>query len=108
MIQIGHDQKLPIMSKFLSEIARVEHRAGISVRDYLGFGNHSQVGLKYFKDGDYHFIGELNSSNELHGKGISIWSSGIIDIQYWDNGLRAPGNYLTIHRDGRFYVGEYY
>jgi len=72
MIQIGHDQKLPIMSKFLSEIARVEKLAGISVRDYLGFGNHTQVGLKYLKVGGNYLIGELNSENKLHGRGIAI------------------------------------
>ena len=38
MIQIGQVQKLPIMPKLLSGIARLEHRAGMSVREYLGFG----------------------------------------------------------------------
>jgi hypothetical protein len=108
MIQIGHDQKLPVMSKFLSEIARVEQRAAISVRDYLGFGNHTQVGLKYLKVNGDDFIGEFNSDNKLHGRGIRIYRDGYIGIQYWNNGSLAPGNYIYIHGDGAFRVGEYY
>ena len=105
------------MSKFLSEIARVEHLAGISIRDYFGFGNHSQVGLKYFKgeeseDGCEHFIGEVNSKNELHGRGIYIYHqnrSGIlIDIDHYKKGERALGKYIHIFSDGEFVVGECY
>ena len=110
MIQIGHDQKLPIMSRFLSEIARLEQRAGISVRDYIGFGNHTQVGLKYLKDNGIDCIGEFDSDNNLHGKGIAINSDGRIMIQYWNNGGDAPGtNYIEIWPNSTmFKVGECY
>ena len=38
MIQIGLDNQEPHMQKLLDGIARVEQRANISVRNYLGFG----------------------------------------------------------------------
>ena len=108
MIQIGHDQKLPIMSKFLSEIARVEQRASISVRDYIGFGNHTQVGLKYLKVNGNDCIGEFNSDNKLHGRGIYINLNGSIFIGYWNNGALAPGECIYIWSSGMFEVGEVY
>jgi len=53
-------------------------------------------------------FGEFNEHNKLHGKGISIDSSGSIEIGYWNNGADAPGNFITIWSGGVFSVGEYY
>ena len=65
MIQVGQDGKSPQMQKLLDGIAMVEKRAGISVRDHLGFGNDSNAVIKYWKDayGD-DCIGEMNSDNK--------------------------------------------
>ena len=38
------------MQKLLDGIAMVEKRAGISLRDHLGFGNDSNAVIKYFKN----------------------------------------------------------
>ena len=51
MLQIGHDQKIPIMPKVLEEIARVEQRAGIKVNEYLNFGKDPHTQLKHYKAG---------------------------------------------------------
>ena len=50
MIRIGHRQKLPMMQAFLNNIHSVTQRAGISVRDHLGFGYGPDVVLSYFED----------------------------------------------------------
>ena len=75
------------MQKLLDGIAMVEKRAGISVRDHLGFGNDSNAVIKYFKDyiGE-DCIGEMDSDNNLHGRGIGISSDGNIHIGYAHNG----------------------
>ena len=61
------------MQKVIDEIARVEKRASISVRDYIGFGSDSKAVLKYFKDEDSDdCIGEMNSENKPRGRGIKF------------------------------------
>ena len=106
MIKIGQDQKLPHMQRLINEIARVEKRAGISVRNYMGFGDDPEAVLEYFKDqngGDC--IGERNAK-DINGRGICIWSDGLISIGYWNNNDLAPGHYINIFSDGGFHVGE--
>ena len=53
-------------------------------------------------------FGEHNSSNNLHGRGICIWSSGVIFIGYYDDGEQAPGDYIIIESEGMFIVGTCY
>ena len=108
MIKIGYENKVPFMDKLISEIARVEQRAGIKVRDHLGFGSDTNAVIKYYldEDGD-HYMGEMSGDNR-HGRGINISSYGNICIGYWQNDDRAPGNYIEIDSDGEFRVGECY
>ncbi len=88
----------------------IENVASISIRDHLGFGDDSNAALKYFKDQyDNDCIGEMNANNKLHGRGIRIWGDGGIHIGYWNDGDRAPGNYIKIYWDGKnFDVAECY
>ena len=46
MIQIGRNQKLGSLQKLLDGIANVEQRANIKVRDYMAFGNDSNVKIQ--------------------------------------------------------------
>ena len=95
------------MQKLLDGIANLEKRAGISVRDYLGFGDDSNAVIKYSKRCGTDCIGEMNSDNKLHGRGIDIDSDGNIYIGYFDNGSwYAPGKNIEIHGNGGFLVGE--
>ena len=48
----------------------------------------------------------MNQHNNLDGRGICIFDSGLITIGYFDNCYDAPGNYIFIYSDGRFDVGE--
>ena len=109
MIKIGYEQKLPFMYNLENEIARVEHRIGKKVRDHLGFGDEALIPLRYaFKNGQ-HLIGELDSNDNLCGRGITIQSLGSIHINYNDSeGCSAPGNYIYIFEKGDFLVGERY
>ena len=105
------DEKPKILSSQLlkERIDRVEKRAQISVREYIGFGDIAPGAIKYFKD-EYRNqrIGELNSDNKLHGRGINIDTNGNIYIGYWNNGVwRAPGNFIRIF-EGGLLVGERY
>jgi len=85
---------------------------GKTVRDHLGFGHMSAKDIKSTWDtlfGDkFTYIGEHNSNNKLHGRGINIWHGVTIFIQYWDNGAVAPGNYLYIQSNGDVNVGKVY
>lgn len=108
MIQIGRDRKLPVMETILDSIARLERRAGISINDYLDFGNKTDQTLKYQICDEQHLIGEFNSRNKLHGRGIKIHSNGFIFMQYWDSGDDAPGKHIYIDSDCSFFVGEIY
>ncbi len=79
------------------------------MRDYSGFGNDPKAVLEYFKDRNgTDCIGERNSENKLHGRGIKIYSFGRIHIGYWNNGEHAPGNFIWIDSDGEYRVGEMY
>ena len=109
MIQIGRDQKLDGLQRVIDGIAIVEQRANIKVRDHLAFGNDSNANIQCFKDKEgASCIGEKNENNNLHGRGIAIYSFGYISIRYYNNGLCAPGNYITISSGGMFRVGEWY
>ena len=97
------------MTRINDTIDMLKQEHGISVRKHLGFGNAANEQLKFYTD-KYGFkrIGELNSANNLHGRGILINILGTIWIQYWNNGDVAPGNYLKIWSDGDVSVGECY
>jgi hypothetical protein len=52
---------------------------------------------KYTKSSFLHEFGERKHKyNKLHGRGIEIYTSGIICIGYYKNYRDAPGNYITI------------
>ncbi len=86
----------------------VEQLTRISVRSYMGFGKTTKAALKYEKLYGPHRIGEHNSNNNLHGRGIFIWSNGNIQIGYFHNDRDAPGNFIYINSSGNVDVGEIY
>jgi hypothetical protein len=66
--------------------------------------------MKFMKltDFDRSIFGELDEDNRLHGRGIKLWNDGAIFIGYYQNGEWSTGNFIYIHDDGVFEVGEYY
>ena len=79
------------------------------MREHLGFGNTANSELRFTASGELNLIGEHNSDNKLHGRGILICSKPDNDdifIGYWAYGLYAPGNYVYIQSDVE--VGEIY
>ena len=63
-------------------------------------------GARYFID---NYFGELNEKNIPHGRGIYIFPSGRIRIQYFNNGRYVPGtNFIDIRHGGDVDVGECY
>ena len=97
------------MDKVNTVIDTLKYNHDISVREHLGFDNAATKQLKFHTNKyGQKMIGELNSDNKLHGKGIYFYSGGEIGIGYYNNGVGAPGNYLTIYSDGEFKVGECY
>jgi hypothetical protein len=106
MFQYLVDQKIPELEKVRETIATVEKRANISVHDYLGGGAlHTPLNTK--TDYLYKYYGEVNADGKAHGRGIFIWNEGLIDIGYFENGLRT-GRYITRLSNGTFSVGEIY
>ncbi len=63
---------------------------------------------RVIKEGADCQFGEHNSSDNLHGRGICIYSDGGISIRYWNKGGITPGNCIIIFRNGEFWVGEIY
>ena len=96
------------MDELRAAIATVEQKADISVRRHLGFGEANKR-IRHFTGNDgREYIGELNSDNKLHGRGILITLFGYIRIGYFNKGEDAPGNYITISnvKNGdEFHVG---
>ena len=79
------------------------------MREHLGFGNAANSELKFFTDpDDRKRIGEHNSDNRLHGRGIKIFPDGGISIGYRNDGWEVPGNFINILKDGEIRVGECY
>ncbi len=76
------------------------------MNDYLGKAP-LQTSIKTRTDSNSKFYGELNSVGKEHGRGIFIGNIGNICIGYFENGVLSTGNYITIHSDGKFWVGEY-
>jgi hypothetical protein len=92
----------------LQKIGTVEWRAKMSAKNYLGFGR-LQSPIKTYTDSDYKYYGEVNANGKLHGRGTRIYRYGTILIGYFENGeWRGTGNYIIIHSDGKFDVGELY
>lgn len=58
-----------------------------------------------FKNGAV-YIGEWNTYNERHGKGIQIWKDGSIYEGLWTHN-RANGKGRFIHADGSVYEGDW-
>lgn len=50
-------------------------------------------------------MGQLNSENNLQGKGIQNFGNKI-RIGYFDNDMHAPGKYISFRSDGDSWVGE--
>ena len=98
------------MRKLIDDIAIVESRAGVLLRDHLGFGNDPEVVIEYFKDQFYssECIGEKNEENNPHGRSIRFYSNGSTYLGYFNNGISAPGKSLLIYSNGRILVGERY
>ena len=80
----------------------VEKRAKISVREYVGFGVVDPATLVYLEKNYGYYVGETTSENKLHGRGIVIFSDGLIQIAYFNNVSGAPGNYFIIFTSGVF------
>ena len=61
-------------------------------------------GARYFID---KYFGEFDAKNNPHGRCIQFTTYGDINIGYYNNGDRF-GNFIYIHREGDFDVGEWY
>ncbi len=99
------DQKIPEAARIKEFIAIIEWRAKISVNAYLGKAIPTPLQTKTYPDGEKYF-GELNGSGKSHGRGIKLDNHGGIWIGYFEV-VYSTGNYIYIHRDGDFRVGEY-
>ena len=80
MIQFGVENNLyEEMTRINDFIDILKQKHGFSVREHLGFGNAATKQLKFhtYKNGNK-LIGEFNSDNEAHGRGIGIYFNGDI------------------------------
>ena len=65
-------KQIPKVDELRAAIATVEEKADISVRRHLAFGEANKR-IRHFSGNDgKEYIGELNSDNKLHGRGILI------------------------------------
>ena len=63
----------------------------------------------YFKDFiNRTYFGELDESNEPHGRGIFIYNDGGIRIGYWWNDSWGTGGHIYTDKNGYFEVSEVY
>ena len=77
-------QKPALKQKMQDFLATVTPRTGVKVKEYLQFGKEGNAQIKYLKDGDYHYIGEINAANKPHGRCIRIdTSGGYVHIGYY-------------------------
>ena len=67
---------------------------------------HTETG--YAQDYGSTYIGEMNDEDRPHGRGLTIDSDGSIFIGFWNNGVYAAGNYITLGSGGSFRLGEFY
>jgi hypothetical protein len=101
------DQKIPEAERIKELIPTVEKRTNIVVNDFLG--KHPLTSpIKTITYYDNNYYGEVNAVGKEHGRGIYKFDDGNIVIGYFKNGLRSTGNYIVIHSDGEFRVGESY
>ena len=107
MIKLGEDGKLPEMSTLNERIGKLEERMKKKVRDFLGFGTVSDGLIKVSENTGFgwSFIGERNSNNKLHGRGIHINEYGLVNVGYFHDGEIAPGNFIYFSSNGKFRVG---
>ncbi len=114
LLQYLTDQKIPGLARIEEFIPTIEKRAKIgfwgkkiNVYDYLGKQSLTRLQTK---TGDFgrKYFGELNADGKPHGRGIIIDNYDGIIIGYCENGVWSTGNYIAIHSNGRFSVGEKY
>ncbi len=108
MIDYLRAVKCPKLEDVLKKFDTVEKRAKISLNNYLGKQPLTSP-LQTITDSIYKYYGEVNADGKAHGRGIQIYNSGSICIDYWKNGRWIPGNYIDIESYGdEFELGEYY
>ncbi len=100
------DQKIPEVARIQEFIPTIEKRAKISMHDHLGKQPLTSLKTKTYLFSKYY--GELDESGKGYGRGIRIWNDGTICFGYWEDGSGGTGNYIYIHSDGEFAVGERY
>ncbi len=106
LLQYVTDQKIPEVARIQELIPTIEKRAKISLNIHLGKAIPTLIQTKTFSN--YKYYGELNEMGQAHGRGIKIFSYGDIEIEYYENGRWSTGNYIIIHSDYWFKVGERY
>lgn len=71
--------------------------------NHLSFGSDPDTSIKYYTNvTGAKNIGELDAKNRLSGRGIEIYSSGLIVIGYFQRGAPTTGNCIRIYSDGVF------
>ncbi len=73
-----------------------------------GFDDGRYVKLSVKKNGQRHYGEHSTVTHKPHGRGVRFGKEGYIYIGYFYEGCYAPGNYILIHSDGGFVVGEGY
>ena len=103
------DLKIPVLERLKSEIDRIEKATGISVRDHLGFGKVDKPLQSFLLKDGHTFVGDQSTETKMPlGRGILIYSDGVIHIGYFEGDSLAPGNDVIIGADGMFSVGDIY
>ena len=54
------------------------------------------------------YFGEIDKYEKPRGRGVKLYSTGLIVIGYWDFGAYGAGPYLSITATGAFQAGERY
>ena len=73
LIRVLEQQQIPDVKKILMDgVAKIETRTGLNVSAYINFGKKGNAQIKYHKDGNDNYIGELNAANKRHGRCIKI------------------------------------
>jgi hypothetical protein len=102
------NRQIAELEKIIEAFTRLRNRHGVSAFKHLGFGStDKQIQTGNYLGIGFGKLGELNSKNQLHGKGIDIFLGRITFARY-ENGKHAEGNYVWFDMDGYIEVGRIY